>query len=819
SRVELRESLSAQDVLNQQLARMNDDLTQRSAHLRAAAQISQVVTSVHQTADLLKQVVQALYTSFDMHAVVFLRDESGEQMTVAASSSDTLGEVLRISIDRGTAAGRCVAEVQPCLVAGADLVRAGYHLPETRFEAAIPLLSRGEQAGHRRAIGVLDLQKADADPLDEQEMSILTTIADQIASGITSIRAEEETRQALQDLEQLRQRYVGESWDQLAPRLQAAGYRWSGGGTLPLGHRLLPEAERVVSIQHPVMQEGKLVVPISYGGHVLGVLGVDDPANAAQWSDDAVALVESVAEQMGQALENARLFEDAQARLAEITALQQNLLRESWEDYVSIKEERDFVFRQPGVSSLDVVPAEAEQVLRNKSSVSWTKEDNGDSETAFVAPIDRRGQVIGMLGLQEVGINREWSDEEIEIVQAVTSQLSSAIENAQLFESLQQRAAEIERVAEQLRETDQFRAEFLATMSHELRTPLNSIIGFSRVMLKGIDGPLNEMQKTDLEAIYNNGQNLLRLINDVLDQSKIDAGKMELLLENDVDVSDLLDKEVRGTLAVQIGEKPIEPVLNVASDMPAIRADSTRIRQVLRNLMSNAAKFTEEGSITVSAWCEEDLVYISVEDTGIGMQAEKIDLVFEKFRQLDSSSTRAAEGTGLGMPISRTLVEMHGGRIWVESEEGVGSKFTFFLPVAGPMAEEIPELADLAIDKAKKMVLVIERDDSEVATYRRYLDSVGYQLVGLFDPQNAVRWSRHLNPFVILMDVELGGDQGWHLLETLKSTRHTRMTPVVVCSRSDVGAEAINMGAAAFVRKPVVAKQMLELLSRLAGSA
>jgi signal transduction histidine kinase len=418
-----------------------------------------------------------------------------------------------------------------------------------------------------------------------------------------------------------------------------------------------------------------------------------------------------------------------------------------------------------------------------------------------------------------VGVKREWSEEEQEIIEAVTSQLSSAIENAQLFESLQQRAAEIERVAEQLREIDQFRAEFLATMSHELRTPLNSIIGFSRVMLKGIDGPLNEMQKTDLEAIYNNGQNLLRLINDILDQSKIDAGKMELLLESDVDVSTLLEKEVRGTLVAQIGEKPIEPVVNVAPNLPTIRADSTRVLQVIRNLMSNAAKFTDEGAITVSAWHEEDLVYISVEDTGIGMPAEKMDLVFEKFRQLDSSSTRAAEGTGLGMPISRTLVEMHGGRIWVESEEDVGSKFTFYLPVAGPMAEEIPELADLVIDKTKRMLLVIERSESDVAAYRRFLDSVGYQLVGLFDPQNAVRWSRYLNPFAIIMDIELEDDRGWELLETLRAARHTRMTPVIVCSRSSEGTKAINMGATSFVPKPVVAKQMLELLNRLVRSA
>ncbi len=815
SRVELQKSLQQQDTLNQRLEQVNTELVQRAVQLRVSSQVSQVVTSAERIPELAEQVVQLVRQGFHMYTLLFLVDEDSAWMTVAASSSSEIPSGERAPVNDRTVAGWCVVHAQSRFVqeVSGQAAQASYHIADVYFEAAVPLSARGE------LVGVLSLQSPDRVTLDDQDVAILTTIADQTASGIANIRSMSEARFALEDLEQLRKRYVGESWDRLAPRLRSAGYQLRGGDIQPLGHRLVPQVANVLETDRPVVEPDRIAVPISYGGHVLGVLGVHDPGVAQTWSQDAVAIVQSIAEQMGQALENARLFEDAQERLAEITTLQQNLLRESWEDYLAIKDERDFIFRQPGVPPLEAVPSEAERVLTEKSPLAWAKEGDGDAETAFVAPIDRRGQVIGMLGVQELGMQREWSEEELEIIEGVTSQLSSAIENAQLFESLQQRAAEIERVAEQLREIDQFRAEFLATMSHELRTPLNSIIGFSRVMLKGIDGPLNEMQKTDLEAIYNNGQNLLRLINDVLDQSKIDAGKMELLLESDVDMSRLLEKEVRGTLAVQIGEKPVEPILNVAPDMPLIRADSTRIRQVIRNLMSNAAKFTEEGSITVSTWREEDLVYVSIADTGIGMPAEKMGLVFEKFRQLDSSSTRAAEGTGLGMPISRTLVEMHGGRIWAESEEGVGSKFTFYLPIAGPMADEIPELADLVIDKTKKMILVIERSSEDVAAYRRFLDSVGYQLVPLFDPQEAVRWSRYLNPFVILMDTQLGGEQGWALLETLKSTRHTRMTPIVVCSRGMDGGKAISMGAAAFVPKPVVAKQMLEILNRLARSA
>jgi len=251
------------------------------------------------------------------------------------------------------------------------------------------------------------------------------------------------------------------------------------------------------------------------------------------------------------------------------------------------------------------------------------------------------------------------------LVDAVATQMSWAIENARLFEETERRAFELEETAEQLRETDLFRSQFLANMSHELRTPLNSIIGFSRVILKGIDGPLTDMQTTDLEAIYSNGQHLLTMINEILDMSKMEAGKMELVIEN-VDLN-VLVRGVVSTSTALVKDKPIKLVTEIEEGLPIIRADGTRIRQVITNLMSNAAKFTEEGSITFRVWTQQEMVYVSVQDTGEGIPDEKVPLVFEAFRQVDGSSTRRAEGTGLGMPISRQFVEMHGGEIWLET--------------------------------------------------------------------------------------------------------------------------------------------------------
>jgi len=245
---------------------------------------------------------------------------------------------------------------------------------------------------------------------------------------------------------------------------------------------------------------------------------------------------------------------------------------------------------------------------------------------------------------------------------------------------------------EKLKEADRLKNEFVATISHELRTPLNSIIGFTKLILNEIDGPLSELQRTDLTAIYTSSQHLLSLVNDVLDFSKIAAGKMELHKEM-LDFREIVVGVMSTTLAL-VGDKDIELIEEVEEDLPTVYADRVRIRQVILNLMSNAVKFTEEGSITlrVKRITEEvrldgqrrimPFILCSVTDTGMGVAEKDIPIVFEEFRQLDGSTARQAEGTGLGLPISKRLVEMHGGRLWAESKVGVGSTFSFTLPAS-----------------------------------------------------------------------------------------------------------------------------------------
>ncbi len=281
--------------------------------------------------------------------------------------------------------------------------------------------------------------------------------------------------------------------------------------------------------------------------------------------------------------------------------------------------------------------------------------------------------VLAVLSTEHEGIQ----EDELEVLELLAGQVTIALENA--------RAYERERLAAQrLEEAEAFKGRFLANMSHELREPLNTIIGFSRLMIKGIDGPLTPQQIQDMQRIYDDGQRLLFLINDILAISQIQAGMMELKLQP-VQLQDLV-AAVMPTVSALVRGKDIELVQELPEDLPVLQVDPTRLRQVLVHLFSNAAKFTERGRIALKAWYDEDQVYVSVSDTGIGIPSEDFEWLFSRFEKGQEKDGRWQAGAGLGLALSKEFVEMHGGQIWVTSEVGKGSTFTFSLPWGTPAA-------------------------------------------------------------------------------------------------------------------------------------
>ncbi len=299
-------------------------------------------------------------------------------------------------------------------------------------------------------------------------------------------------------------------------------------------------------------------------------------------------------------------------------------------------------------------------------------------------PLLQENTPAGLIGLASYWTNA-YGENEVQLLRSIATQTGLAIANAQLFQ-------EIGSANEKLRQLDKLKTQFLANMSHELRTPLNSIIGFSRIMLKGIDGPITEAQEEDLTSINNSGQHLLNLINDILDQAKIEAGKMELYFQP-VSLYEIANNVIATTRGL-IKDRTIQLGADLEEGLPLIDGDQVRLRQILMNFLSNAAKFTEEGQITLSIRrLGEDRVLIAVADTGMGIDEKDFDKVFQAFEQVDSSPTRSAGGTGLGLPITRWLAKEHGGEIWFESKLGRGTTFMLSLPIKQTRPGHEPHLS------------------------------------------------------------------------------------------------------------------------------
>ena len=295
------------------------------------------------------------------------------------------------------------------------------------------------------------------------------------------------------------------------------------------------------------------------------------------------------------------------------------------------------------------------------------------SRTCLAVPVMRKGEVLGGLVVSRVSV-RPFNDREIQLVETFADQAAIAIENVRLFSEIQDKSRQLEVAS-------RHKSEFLATMSHELRTPLNAIIGFSEVLLQEMFGSINEKQTEYLNDVLGSGRHLLSLINDILDLSKIEAGRMEL----DLDRFSLVEALQNGVTMVRerAARHDIALSLDVTPDVDLVEADPRKIKQVVFNLLSNAVKFTPDGGrVAVRAERGNGDIVVRVTDTGIGIADEDRERIFEEFQQARRQSERSREGTGLGLALAKRFVELHGGRLMVESEVGKGSTFTFTLPIA-----------------------------------------------------------------------------------------------------------------------------------------
>ena len=365
------------------------------------------------------------------------------------------------------------------------------------------------------------------------------------------------------------------------------------------------------------------------------------------------------------------------------------------------------------------------------------------------------------------------------------------------------------------------KSAFLANMSHELRTPMNAIIGYSEILMEDAEEEGNSSAVEDLRKIHGASTHLLGLINDVLDLSKVEAGKMELYPET-FDVSAMIDG-VTETVATLLQKNDNRLDVTVDPSLTQMRADLTKVRQATLNLLSNAAKFTHQGAIGLTVRPDlvdgQEQICIAISDSGIGIPPEKIDQIFDEFSQADDTTTRDYGGTGLGLPISRRFCRMMGGDISVESQLGKGSVFTIRLPLglepaAAQPAETARELASAA--EANHLVLVIDDDPNALDLLGRTLQGAGMRVVTTSDGREALRLARTLRPSVITLDVQMPDMDGWAVLRELKADPETRAIPVVMVTMTDDRKQGYALGATDFLTKPVDRARLVELLERCA---
>ena len=622
-------------------------------------------------------------------------------------------------------------------------------------------------------------------------------------------------------------------------------------------------------------------VPIMVGDRVLGVVDVQS-YKAHAFNKGNLRLLQTLSANMGVAIENARLFDETQ-RLLKITEdrAAELAIINSVQDGLASKLDMQAIYDLVGDKIREIFFGKADEARvvsirilnRNTNTIHHPYHAQGNERSqiqpyaigdggfgphilrtakplllnystkyhaqfdgGFLSPDDQppmgdthwlgvpllRGrEAWGVIVLEDLALDREFTETDVRLLQTLANSMSVALENARLFDETQRLFKEAEEAREAAEHANQAKSAFLANMSHELRTPLNAIIGFTRIVRRKGEETLPEKQLENLDKVLGSSEHLLSLINTVLDIAKIEAGRMDVQASN-FNVNALLD--LCTNTAAPLVKPAVRLVKQASANLGAIHSDQDKIKQIVLNLLSNAAKFTAAGRITLKAAIENEMLIVAVSDTGIGITEEALGRIFEEFQQADTSTTRQYGGTGLGLTISRDLARLLGGDLTAASEYGKGSTFTLAVPIrygTKPASREPePQPAHQAgsqpkADSAKKLILVIDDDPDAVYLLQENLTHEEYTIVGVQSGDEGQQKARGLNPDAILLDILMPDKDGWQVLHDLKSDPATTNIPIILLTIVDKKALGMRLGAAAYLLKPLNPAEVLETLRKV----
>lgn len=440
------------------------------------------------------------------------------------------------------------------------------------------------------------------------------------------------------------------------------------------------------------------------------------------------------------------------------------------------------------------------------------------ARSGLIVPLLARERLVGVLLLSSAMHGRTFSQEDHETALTVAGQLALAVSNAALFE--------------QAVAANRLKSAFLASVSHDLRMPLNAIINFSALLLDNTYGPLNDKQRDRMQRIKANGEQLLALISDLLDLSRIEAGQMQLKREP-LNLTDILP-DVLDNVMLQAEAKQLVLKVNVSPQLPLVDGDAQRLRQVLINLLDNAVKFTHVGGVTLNVgavrlengraangWrppqatvADGAWLVVEVVDTGIGIAPEHQDYIFDAFRRAESLTKSEYPGTGLGLTISRQLVQLHGGHLEVESAVDAGSVFTVMLPLPPERARNLPPFPC-----CRPFILLLDPDPSAPELVQAAMAGTGYRAVTTDNAANLVELARRLCPAVVLVEATWSGGSGWDVVRTLKQDALANAIPVVLWSALPLIEQTNKLGVTAFLNKPIEPAALRAALLRVVNGA
>lgn len=765
-------------VLLRRMTLLADDQEARQQRQAAYARVVSTLNGPTQLEPLLAQALPVLLDSVNAQAgAIYIFENGVLQPMHAVGFRRELLTTLRA--DEGLP-GRALEQERPILVA--DLPpETPYRINVGLGEAPPRALANVPLRYGRQVLGVLVI--ASVRRMNQEDLQQLNLSASQLATAISNVRAFEESQQIASEL--------ARSNEHLERLLETSE-------TLQdIGRELVVQSD-LQTLLDLVCRESRRLLRADYAA----VATLADPFGATRWAAIDGAISSAARDTIfppgkGTA---ARVIE--QAGPVVITNFGQN---------------PDF--------PADEFPVHVAEGMR----------------AALGVPLFRKDTPVGAL-IIGYRSERRISEQEIELATALASYASIAIENARLLNELQherdlaeQRAQELALKNQEVERANRLKSEFVANMSHELRTPLNSILALSQILLDRLDGDLNEEQEKQVRIIERNGQNLLRLINDILDLSKIEAGRIELI-PSAFALPDVINN-VRTTIAPLVDDKHLTLEVVCADDLPRCYTDENKLKQILLNLCSNAVKFTERGGITIrarrgchlrhssleataGAW-----ITIEVQDTGIGIAPEHQTIIWEEFRQIDGSLSRQYEGTGLGLAIVRRLVRLMGGEIELDSTPGEGSTFRFALPARLPQGRSVVERPAPAPERhtlptaqpsgERPLVLIVDDDVEVIYILEKYLRDDGYEIVAAQSGDEAIEKARALRPFAMTLDIMLPGRDGWEVIQTLKSDPQTCDIQIIVLSMLDNRQLGYSLGATDYLVKPVSRADLLQRLAAL----